>query len=1136
MRLDFKRIRKLTANRKLLNVLSSRNVREFKSRLVKTLTPHEIRANYKSISKSRIGKSALDLYFKEDYQMVSKDNPATKDFLVSFAWAMNVLEYYSDEIKEYVRVKCLIQERVLANDISAATDLIDRVESVVGVSFWSYKLKRSLGLDVGGESPKESGFNSFLMGLVSDFSGAEDCFERDMKTISSEVHHHFSPDIAAYVEYFVVGFAESADFYDYFWIGTESSVVDIYELVVHVLRMAVCSGCDEKKFIRRSVRDISRIFGEKEFLGLRCSAGVESEIMPASEVRDVYDLYTKGDYDAVCYYAMSYGLNRLSFSTCCLVASANSRVDLISSECDVLNFYSDLKNIVLKGGYYASSLARLKWLANKFRGLDWFQQLYFYVLCNEGGVRPLKVDYYNSFILTYCFELTPKYVYSLPSGSVQNRLLIDLNKDWEGSPTLALFGDDNEALLSLLGVDGARARKYSALKMIKLGLDPSEILETLLDDHDVIVRNGARSIYFDYLISCGDILKATNMIVDGLEFCDNEEAFLSGFDIVGLLDRLKLSLNDFSSISIPILFSFYSKYFDFSYEDAMAYSLERFLSVNGYLNIDGVFEKESEYGWFKLYHLLADVCSEKTMSMCLALPISNEDDLSRIRLSICRYLIGKPGVSKNIQDEIRKITRLLVVKDIAKKVAVSRIYVDSAYFYGPASRDLQLLYKHYKEQPVAAIDSEFKSQVEEVVVTLFEELDLKSRGERYFTLSRVHVRGVTGDHFSSFYSFVRAVKSDFTLGRSGLNTYLSTRIRHGVLPTAVRGPIKAEKLYVRNHEDFSHNVADLVLASGEDLSVQECFPVEGVLKSLSDKIEDVIREINDEWLQIVNLIPTGMDQKKNNGLFEYCTSNVEVQYVLSELPVTSSYDEAISVVLRWLWDRTDYNLIQVQRNIREKSAVDIAGAFESAMHGLKECDISNGLKGEIHNSLARCKAAMIKKIEEIAGWFMHQDTDDEKLFDVSVASEISKQTLGLSISECFDCSDEFLTGRELNHWVDIFLILFENSISKSGLSKVDLDIRVVMQQVDGYLHVSVLNRCLLLDSVDVLNERLAVYRDHYGLSGDYTDDAIQREGKTGFYKVWKILEWDLKYSGYTFDFSFKGTGEFEVVLEIPLEG
>ena len=76
--------------------------------------------------------------------------------------------------------------------------------------------------------------------------------------------------------------------------------------------------------------------------------------------------------------------------------------------------------------------------------------------------------------------------------------------------------------------------------------------------------------------------------------------------------------------------------------------------------------------------------------------------------------------------------------------------------------------------------------------------------------------------------------------------------------------------------------------------------------------------------------------------------------------------------------------------------------------------------------------------------------------------------------------------------------------------------------------INTTNNCLIDGSLDEHNKKIQFYKDAYGNEA-LIKGVLQKEGGTGFFKIWKILEKDLEIS-HSIDLEFTENDTFSVDL------
>ncbi|MEF1340273.1 hypothetical protein REH81_26500, partial [Vibrio rotiferianus] len=272
-----------------------------------------------------------------------------------------------------------------------------------------------------------------------------------------------------------------------------------------------------------------------------------------------------------------------------------------------------------------------------------------------------------------------------------------------------------------------------------------------------------------------------------------------------------------------------------------------------------------------------------------------------------------------VVEELKSITKEHVFRKAIKQVDNSRIYVDISAFRDKRSKAYKAIFERFCELN----KHDYSNYEDEKSLTDLSKVLGALDGNIFDSVSKVHLQDITfNEKNRTFHKLISMLRDEFTFGEKGLNSYLSTRIRHGVLPTELRKSAQNEKLWlvedsadiVRLKSYWENKIPSLVPNSTHDFIIS--------LRKFTSSYEAIIEEINDQWLQVVSLdqdisnIKSGMNKSK--ALFDYSISTTET-YVLQTLIDDDNYNKLIDIVLSWLWHRTDSNLSMIRYLITNKA-------------------------------------------------------------------------------------------------------------------------------------------------------------------------------------------------------------------------
>lgn len=590
------------------------------------------------------------------------------------------------------------------------------------------------------------------------------------------------------------------------------------------------------------------------------------------------------------------------------------------------------------------------------------------------------------------------------------------------------------------------------------------------------------------------------------------ESFFYMFDTEDLIIKAKFSIKESSFIEVPIFYSLHSRLNNSSHDSALKYAFDNFLTKNNFVFPTELFGSESIFGQEKLHYFLRWVCTPEVMKLYLAFDSPRHTEECRVK--ICRYLMKYDDNDIMLSDEIKDINRTHIMRKAVRKVENSRIYVDMSNLNGRDSQKFKSLFEKYIDLANASKEEKTDDDSFLDIIDVIKTEIGNERIDYWRYLSRIHPQNVKQSlKNSTFMSLAKMIRAEFTYGDRGLNNHLSTRIRHGVLPTALRKPLLEEGLFIlkKDKEDFSKTPKWLFRY--REISDNEINTVNNVLAVFSKKYEDIIAELNDKRLQVSflgeELVLTGRVSDNTIAMFDYSVSSLESFALQKELPISPGFNDFVKTATQWLWDRTDCNLREVQKYIRTDFKFRLTQLLDELKTYLAKETIPTGVVFDFSNAVDRAKASLSTQIDVVCSWFAHTDIDEGDEYDIDTCVDIAKYSTDVEVSLYKNVACTF-SERNLLYMVDVFFILFENAVSKSGLEKNELSIEVFVHKTESDdLLIKIINKTSSDITLEERSSKLEFYKLAYG-DESKINDVLQKEGGTGLFKIWKILEKDLE--------------------------
>ncbi|MDQ7727918.1 hypothetical protein [Halomonas sp. SpR8] len=1140
---------KKTASQKKISKIfaNSKTPGRAKNQYFEELTFGEIRNTFSMVARHPFFFDAIYLSKATGVKDFFKAKTPSASLEKNLAWCMALIEHHKVIIQYALNQDIEIRDAILSEQYSQAISILDEIDLSCGISLWSIYLRGAIESDSQEVPPKKSMSSikgvsqdplfNYLVNYGAGYHNDPDIFFTATKTNIFEIERSAPEPIKDYLLYSLFWLDQSKDynFNNIFNIVKDTSILDVFYLVLDYL--IYTTGEVGSKYlssypVKHLILDLGSNFTYPAIQGLSNYFGYDSVWKEDKKALDLIDLYTVGNYDEVCMTANEAGCLEYGIPILELIAKANIRSGKLMQSNAFCGFFSLMQDVYFKGEEYKKSLETLACEASKYKGIGWYRQLLLFTKREAPFIRSIEKRNYDNMLSVYSDQYGPKKV-NIIGEDLKDKYFDHLHKVKDESSSLKLFyylykNDSNKILK--LEIDEIRKKKYYALSLLekKNYDDAVNSFNLLIKCEDTITRVECARYLVEALLLAG---RNEEAIEEFVNISLSNENIFSTFDTKRILSVAKDYATQSDSINIPIAYSLHSRFKDSEYDPNLKLAFETFLIKNNAVYPEDLFGREEEFTNEKLYYFLKWVCTPSVMKLYFSFESVRHTEESRLK--VCKYLMEQGDNDEYIKNEAKEINRSHIIRRAVKKVENSRIYVDTSTFNGRDSQQYRSLFEKYIElSSQTNNEANDDNHLEKVLDPL--RIFLEEDGVNYWkALSMVHLQDFRiSSKNSTFLNLIKLMRSEFAYGGRGLNNHLSTRIRHGVLPTALRKPVIDEDLY------FSQSATQETINDSKwgkeawGFKESENSEIISIICEFSKKYEKLISELNDERLQVYileeELVKPKGAEKNQLAMFNYSTSLLESYAIQKELPISPSYNDFVKVTNKWLWDRTDYNLMQVQGYIKNDFLKQVVNLFDELKAEVVRKFDSNGLVSDFCNSVDRAKANLNSQIDVICSWFAHTDYDDKEEYEIDTSIDIARSTLNVDVE--FICNDTYVfSERTLSYMVDVFFIIFENAISKSNIPKSQLRIKLrVFKDDEGFLVIQVENNCNLDGSVTDLNKKLKFYQDAYG-NESLIKGVLQKEGGTGFFKLWKILEKDLEIK-HSAEMYFKENSDFVVKL------
>jgi hypothetical protein len=1101
---------------------------------------------FSSLSLSEIRIATRELYSIADFnQFISLNRNENLSNIYNYAipdttidksvyWSIGVLINNIDKLKYFIVQEKKITNLLLLNEFDKSLAVLDDIDAKCGISVWSLSLRSSILEDSGNLNKikeladnTQSGLSSFNMFNViskhviyKDISN--DSVQENRTRLDRQLRSAFisdSEDLYYFIKYKVISFipTDEYNFEHIFNFEKNSTLIDLYVCCCDFATYGVL----HKKYSSLTKEII-------EVIGKRLVDSVFYKLLDLFEHKNnwlvndldvnLLDAYSKGDYE-YCYRQIKSAEDNLDFSHIEIAAKSACRVKVLLDENNKDKLIVLLKDFLLKKDNYHDSKNEIFRMQNKYRNLSFYKKIILFIEMSEVRTDTNITDALKK-TLYLLSDINSPFKSEFINDNLKNRFMTSMGQSGYCETDLIWKVYEGEIDFKDSRLDSVcyvRKLSYYCKYLMKIGSTSKglEILSSLVLQNDKLISYEASNNLLLYYNMIGDDKSAVdlyNKLVLGnrnaIHILDNDKALISAEKLI------KLNL----SLPAIITFSLYSRYVDSSLSSKLRAVFNSLMRINDCvdplrINDNKIFDYE-EYIYFLRY-----ICTPKIMKFFKH--FRNPTDIDKCRINICNYLMTVDRNKDLIGNELKDITKKLVLRDATLQVAQSKVDADiSSLKSGENEAHISLYHKYMNLVRENYADFE-------KVMSLYEVIEILKNN----SLDLAYVkRNTSQDEIGQiFIKLVKTVLEEFSFGEKGLNANISTRIRHGHLPNTVRRSLLDENLITSVSEPSrSVKTNDFWLEKVSDKNNGDS--INRVFNNFTLLINDLIYTINEEVLQVSTLDESlAKLSKQENPLFLYTPTDMKIILLQKKINFSTTYNEFINIIEAWLWDVTQDNLHNIREYILTHLSDQIISDFTS---DISKLIIDKEKLYDFTNAANRAKASFRKDINTIVSWFKKKEFNASSSFDFEIAVQIASQALLLDI-KLTDGSHLKMKGDKLSCFVDILYILYENSISKSGLPKSELEISHSIELKDNILKVLYRNKCGEIESI-ASKSNIQQFIDSYGDESKMMQ-RLHSEGGTGFAKIWKVITKDLGCE-HKINFGITDDCYFEVEIIINIKG
>lgn len=524
-----------------------------------------------------------------------------------------------------------------------------------------------------------------------------------------------------------------------------------------------------------------------------------------------------------------------------------------------------------------------------------------------------------------------------------------------------------------------------------------------------------------------------------------------------------------------------------------------------------------KYNATRLVYFLRYVCVPRILDDTTCFDTVEKIDQERI--AICQLLLEIDQNNIDVyQAEIRAITRGCEVDVLLSKIQTSKIYVDEAGIRNSIEVSLSEPLSRY----IKLLDSpNLAYQAEKLSKRISEMLTMKGHPEfKSLKLPATELEGL-------FNAMLLEAAAEFALNPAyGLDTHVSTSIRHGAFEGHLRRPLALEDLIcIKSGKEYL-----LPSTWTRKLPALGAVDIENLQKLLgrfSQRYEELIHEYLKGKLHI-RLVGDDV------AMFDFHASSSEIKSLMDSITPNTTVHTLTERFMAHFWELTTRSLDAIRLDLLDYATKQMYSALDTLVRGV-EFKMKHSEVAPFIDAVARARTNFQTAIEDVAGWFQRPTDLSRDPFDIEVATHVALQQIANCyvdnpIHPCLDLTiDEKIDGRMLDGLCEILFILLQNVIRHSGFGENEAEVTILSRREGDALILKCVSK--LAEDVSINERRNNAVEAAKWYERDSALRMARREGGSGLSKVWRIAEFDLRVH-HTLELSVTDNHEFVVKLSL----
>lgn len=1037
----------------------------------------------------------------------SKNNFHAKDFATELDWFVLSARKYQNEINLFLFYKKEFENQFLTGNYSEALDSITKAENAIGHSIWALSSKllileytanqakaKLLQTEIL-EKNKEGVFTSSLINFLSQRSERKLSayrYDNDLKNALNNVRSNLNQANKDFYNFHLNFFEhlEYKEIRDVLVFDFVNPIADRYLTFRRTIIYCVANGLNldvilpKLKYLRKRIND--DLFGT---INLFFDEKFESDSFFDKDYLKIIDLFYAGVYDEVCVLIRSQikstevDFTLVNLYARSLVLSGNLFTPLTKPSL-VNEIAENVYKVYKRDTNPSEAIYSLYQAAKNIDEFDISYSLNTYIKIEQNIKCNLNYFYLGGKkadpIIAELFIEKPEIIVKI-LDKISDRTFSSISIEYRKKLLLGNLDGAKGIDKTKLEIDSAKLlfknKKYDeSLEHWARIADNNQTTPPVLEiSIDYIFRILTEKSAFDEAVKWYvDSVIRNPFLVYKIDASSVHKALKKG--------RFK---NVENNIYLPLFISLVS-----NDENEKSFAIEMFCKIKGITFPSEYFSHQDfeENAYVELFLFYS--CNNETLKYYKHLNATKKrlDE----RINICNYLTKHFDTNKKSYiQELNLLTNELIIHEGTQKLDESKIYANDQAILSKDLDEYEGLYNRY-----ITIAGLVLKNLKILTINKNELRFLDKKGEVEYSQNEIQYS--SNADLDAFYSLFSIIREKFLFSKFGIVTYLSTRIRHGVLLGELRPELERNNLIFFKNKLKDKYEPNSFWLNNPILSKDDKDKLVQLITEFSDKIDNLINKIIKENIQI------GLNGEHENAWFDYEFSLKELEAYSIALYYEENYRSFCKKVLEILWLRTDENLERIRKILQsdiKEEFVSIMNQFEVSLIKL----LGKDKMPPIFTALTTCSTNIQNKIDKIALWFKrsgktHNDFKLNMLMDIICTNVQRAHPLkALEVKSTYTF-EKIIKGEFYEHFNDFIRIFIENVLKHTQGAKVNCSISI-SQEEDNIIMI------FENENADPENE---IPIEYVGNKNKVDGLKLITEGKSGLMKALKTIKDDLR--------------------------